>query len=117
MNATARKARATRRQLAAENRATRRAHKAVAAGPASAKHHLIAAGFPVSTAQRFASAFSRGMVATDKVETVIKLKGRRTKRVGVKRYTRETFVARLCVYRPRKDTAEWEASLFAAMVA
>ena len=117
MNANARKARATVRTMRREHRVTRAAHTAVAAGPASAKHHLIAAGFPVATAQRFAGAFSRGMVAQDKAETVIKLRGRRTKRVDVKLYDRETFVARLCVYRPRKDAAEWEASLFAAMVA
>jgi len=117
VNANARTARATVRTLRRENRAIRMATKAVAAGPASAKHHLIAAGFPVATAERFSAAFSRGMVAQDKVTTVIKLKGRRTKRVDVKLYDRETFVARLCVYRPRKNVAEWEASLFAAMVA
>lgn len=105
MNATARHARATRRQLAADTRAARRAQRAVTAGPASAKHHLIAAGLPVATATRFAAAFSRGVHADATGTAVIKLRGRRTKRVDVKLYAPETAVRRLAAYRPKDKAA------------
>jgi len=105
VNANARTARATVRTMRRNNRVTRAAHKAVAAGPASAKHHMIVAGVPVATAERFAGAFSRGMVATDKVTVEIKLRGRVTKRVEVKRYDADTAAARMATYRPKDKTA------------
>lgn len=114
MNTNARTARATIRTMRRDNRAIRAAHKAVAAGPASAKHHMIAAGVPVATAERFAGAFSRGMVATDKVTVAIKLRGRVVKRVEVKRYNADTAAARLATYRPKDEAA---AALFERVAA
>lgn len=106
MNASSRAARRTIRTRAAQTRATRRAHQAVATGtPQSARTHLIAAGIDTPTAKRFAGAFSRGTTPTQTIDTVIKLKGRRTKTVPTKLYSATAFAARLSVYRPKDLTA------------
>jgi hypothetical protein len=105
MNANARKARATTRQMAHDTRAVRRAQRAVATGVASAKSHLVAAGLDVDTAARFAGAFSRGMTAQGKRAVSLKLRGRRAKRVEVKLYDLATFAARLATYRPKDKEA------------
>ena len=84
--------------------------KAVATGaPQPAKTHMIAAGIDAATAKRFSGAFSTKVTPTATGETVIKLKGRRTKLVPVKLYDLATFTARLSVYRPRDKEA---AALF-----
>lgn len=94
--------RAQLRSLSRELRAHSRARKLVATGtPQAARTHLIAAGLDTQTAQRFAGAFSRNVLPTDRRVTRIKLTGRTTARVSVKLYSRETFAARLAVYRPR----------------
>lgn len=111
--ATRRTLRAVLRRRTAETRAARRALKAVATGaPQPARTRLVAAGLDDSLAKRFAPAFSRGLVADDTRETVIKLKGRVRKTVAVKLYTATTFTARLRSYRPRDKAA---AALFARL--
>lgn len=106
MNATARTARRIAKARSNETRSTRRSVKAVATGaPQSAKTHLIAVGIDAGTAKRFAGAFSAKVVPTLVGETVIKLKGRRTKLVPVKLYDQATFAARLAVYRPKDKAA------------
>src|SRR5688572_19657015 len=111
MIAANRTRRATLRHRTREQRATTRAHRAIATGtPQPARTQLVAAGLDDTTAKRFAGAFSRGLIADGTRETRIKLKGRVTKRVTVKLYTATTFAARLAVYRP-KDKAT--AALFA----
>lgn len=111
MNPTARNARQIVKTRSNETRSTRRAVKAVATGAAqSAKTHMIAAGIDAGTAKRFAGAFSKSVTPIATGETVIKLKGRRTKRVAVKLYDLDTFTTRLAVYRPKNPTA---AALFA----
>lgn len=98
-----------------EIRAARKAEKAVASNePQSAKTHLIAAGLDLATANRFASAFSRGMMADALAETSIKLKGRATKRVPVKLYRAESFQARLSTYRPKDKAAATQFERIAA---
>jgi hypothetical protein len=111
MNASSRRNRATIAARSAATRSTRRAVKAVATGaPQPAKTHLVAAGIDTATAKRFSGAFSTKVTPTLTGETVIKLKGRRTKTVPVKLYDRTAFAARLSVYRPKDPTA---AGLFA----
>lgn len=106
MNASSRTARRIVKARSNETRSTRRAVKAAATGaPQPAKTHLTAAGIGAGTAKRFAGAFSRGVAATATGETVIKLKGRRTKLVAVKLYDQATFAARLAVYRPKDKAA------------
>lgn len=105
MNATARKARATRRELASGTRAVRRAQRAVNTGVASAKHHLVAAGMDLDTAHRYAGAFSRGVTADSTRVVDLKLRKRHTKRIEIKEYTLKTFGRRLAVYRPKDAVA------------
>lgn len=106
MNSKARTARATIKARAAATRAARRAIKAVATGtPQPVRTRLVAAGLDDATAQRFAGAFSRGVIADGTRETRIKLKARVTKRVAVKLYSSTTFAARLATYRPKDRTA------------
>jgi hypothetical protein len=89
-----------------EQRTARRALKATATGtPQTARTHLVAAGIDDHTAKRYAGAFSRGTTPTATGDTVVKLRGRRTKRVTVKLYDRATFAARLSAYRPKDLTA------------
>ena len=89
-----------------EQRTTRKSLKAVATGtPQTARTHLVAAGINDQTAKRYAGAFSRGTTPTTTADTVVKLKGRKTKRVTVKLYDRATFAARLTAYRPKNLTA------------
>lgn len=114
MNANARQARAEIRRMSRVTRAVRRAEKAVAGGLASAKEHMVAGGLEFAVADRFAAAFSRGMVAQGTRTMALKLRGRRTKRVDVKLYDAETFAARLAVYRPKDGAA---AVLFAQLAA
>lgn len=110
MNASSRQARHTIRTRTRTQRAVARAVKAVATGlPQPARTHLVAAGIDDATAKRYASAFSRGTTPTATTETVVKLKGRKTKRVTVKLYDHATFTTRLTVYRPKDLTA---AALF-----
>lgn len=93
------------RQRTREQRATRRARKAVALGtPQAARTHLVAAGIDDATAKRFTPAFSRSIAPTATSEKVIKLKGRSRKTVTVKLYDRVTFTARLMAYRPKDVT-------------
>jgi hypothetical protein len=100
--ATRRALRAALRRRTAETRAAARARRAVATGtPQPVRTRFVAAGLDDATAKRFAGAFSRGLVADDTRETVIKLKGRITKRVAVKLYAARTFAARLATYRPK----------------
>lgn len=106
MNVKARTARRITRQRHTDTRATRKAQKATATGtPQTARTHLLAAGIDDATAKRFAGAFSRSATPTGTAETVIKLKGRVTKRVGVKLYDLPAFIARLAAYRPKDKTA------------
>lgn len=106
MNDRSRNARRTFRQRAAQTRAARRAHRAVATGtPQPARTRLVAAGLDDTTAKRFAGAFSRGLIADATRETRIKLKGRTRKTVQVKLYCAAKFAARLSVYRPKDVTA------------
>jgi hypothetical protein len=115
MNRHARIARATVKARATATRAARRAHRAVATGtPQPAKTHLIAAGLDPLLAKRFAGAFSQRVNPTATGETVVKLKGRVTKRVSVKLYNLPAFAARLAVYRPKDRAA---AAAFHALVA
>lgn len=110
MKASQRQQRQTIRTRSAHTRAAARAHRAVATGlPQTARTHLVAAGLDDHTAKRYAGAFSRGVTADATVETRIKLKGRRTRRVPTKLYDMATFTARLSAYRPKDLTA---ASLF-----
>jgi hypothetical protein len=112
MNATSRERRAQLRHLTRELRAHNRARRLVATGaPQAARTHLLAAGLDTATAQRFAAAFSRNVLPTDRRVTRIKLAGRRTARVNVKLYSAATFAARLATYRPRDPHF---AHLFAA---
>lgn len=89
-----------------EQRATRRARKAVAtATPQTARTHLLAAGIDTTTAKRYAGAFSRGAAATTTADTTVKLKGRTHKTVPVKLYDQAAFATRLASYRPKDPTA------------
>lgn len=98
--------RATLRQRATATRTTRRAHRNTATGhPQTARTRLIAAGLDDPTAKRYASSFSRGLIADGTRTTRIKLKGRTRKQVQVKLYTAATFAARLATYRPKDLTA------------
>ena len=106
MNASQRQARHTIRTRSAQTRAARRAHRLVATGlPQTARTHLTAAGIDDTTAKRYAGAFSRGTTPTATTETVVKLRGRRTKTVPTKLYDTATFTARLAIYRPKDLTA------------
>lgn len=110
MNAKARKARKTVREMSLQTRLARRAQKAMRTGEVqSAKTYMLSAGICYRTANRFAGAFSTGQTPVDISETEIKLRGRRTKMVPIKLYDRETFETRLNVYRPKTDlTAQVE---------
>jgi hypothetical protein len=103
--------RATIKTRANTNRATRKAHRAIATGnPQTARTHLTAAGLTDTTAKRYAPAFSRGIIADQITLTRIKLRGRTRKTVQAKLYTHATFTQRLATYRPKDKTA---AQLFA----
>lgn len=100
--------RAQLRTMIRENRAHNRAVRNVNTGtPQPARTHLLAAGIDDATAHRFAGAFSRNVEATATTTTRVKLtsRSRKTKRVAVKLYDRNTFAARLAVYRPKDTTA------------
>lgn len=112
MNANACKARAQlramRRQTVAahrETRTVRRAHKAVSTGLATAKQHMVVAGIPVPLAERFAGAFSRGMVAQGVVTVSVRPSGRLVLRRPAKLYSVATAAARLATYRPKDKVA------------
>lgn len=112
MNANARKARAQlrtmRRETVAAHRETRmvrRAHKAVSTGQATAKNHMIVTGIPVHMAERFAGAFSRGMVAQGTVTVSVRPGGRVVLRRKAKLYSAATAAARLATYRPKDKAA------------
>lgn len=117
MIATNRARRAQLRNLIRTNKRTQAARKAIAAGrPASAKSHLITAGLPVELADRYASAFSRGMTALELGQADIKLKGRVTKDVNVKLYDVQAFLTRLGSYRPKDKAAAAEFARVASLV-
>jgi len=104
MNATARAARATRREMSRTTRERRRAVRAVATGePQTARTHLLAAGLTSDDAKRFAPAFSRRVWFVDYTVVTRKLRGRRTATVPAKRYDLATFRSRLAVYRPKSN--------------
>lgn len=106
MNARSRQARHTIRTRTRTQRAASHAIKAVATGaPQTARTHLVAVGINDATAKRYAGAFSRGTTPTTTTETVVKLKGRKTRRVPTKLYDLATFTARLAAYRPKDLTA------------
>ena len=116
MIASNRHRRAQLRTIARDVREQRRAAKRMAlAVVAPVRVQLLAAGVDAATAKRFAPAFSRGLVRAATGTTVIKLKGRVTKRVDVKLYDRARFAARLEAYRPATDAAA--ARVFAAAAA
>ena len=109
MNAKARTARRILKARTAEAKTISRATKAVTTGGAQpAKVRLIAAGISPTTADRFAGAFSRGVIADGTATAQIKLKGRVRKTVSVKLYSESTFVARLSTYRPKDKAAAVE---------
>jgi hypothetical protein len=100
------------------------ARRAVSTGtPQTARTHLVNAGLSDADAQRFASAFSRDVIATGtKVQVVRERRKNATQanhfrivRRPVKTYDLKTFRARLAVYRPKKDTAA--AARFEAVAA
>lgn len=98
-----------KRELQRAARALRNARKnVVMPGPHSAKEYLLALGLSQDLADRYASAFSRGLAPVGKVQHEKKLPGKRrgvrTIVVDVKLYDWPTFARRLSVYRP-KDTA------------
>jgi hypothetical protein len=121
MNANARAARAARREMTRTRTAARRAarvvtdaRRAVASkSPQTARTHLVNAGLTDEDAQRYASAFSRGVITKTSVEQVVRV--RRSKatqanhyrivRRTAKTYDLKTFNARLAVYRPKDDAA------------
>lgn len=118
MIASNRTRRAQLRTLVRTNKRTTAARKAIASGkPETVKNHLINVGISVELADRFASAFSRGMTALDLGAADIKLKGRVTKAVNVKLYDVDTFLSRLATYRPKDKVAAAEFSRVAALVA
>lgn len=108
MNTKARTARRITAQRRTENRRVVLARRAAQATEASAKTRLIAAGIAPVVADRFAGAFSRGVVADGTTTADIKLKGRVRKTVAVKLYRLDTFADRLNVYRPKDKTAARE---------
>lgn len=109
------KARRLLRDRTRTQRAASRAYRLTLTGkPQPARVLLVAAGMEDATAKRFAPAFSRGIKATAIGETVVKLKGRATKRCSVKLYDRPTFATRLAAYRPKDKAAaaQFEAAAF-----
>jgi len=115
VNATARRARATIRQRTGAQRATTKARRLAATGkPQPARILLVAAGLDDTTAHRFASSFSRGVIPTATAKTRVKLRGRRARWYPVKLYDRTTFAARLAAYRPK---TQYAAEKFAALAA
>jgi len=103
------------RNVREQRRAAKRMTLAVVA---PVRTQLLAVGVDAATARRFAPAFSRGLVRAATGTTVIKLHGRRTKRVEVKLYDRSRFFDRLATYRPAKDANARRvfARAFAALV-
>jgi hypothetical protein len=98
------------RQLRIATRADRqrnRARRRVATlTPQPARVWLVNAGVDTEFADRYASAFSRGMTPTQMSVTKIKPKknSRKSERtVAVKLYNFATFVGRLTVYRPKNN--------------
>lgn len=121
MNASARTARAARRTMTRTRVAARRAarvvldaRRAVATGkPQTARTHMVNAGLPDADAERFASAFSRGVVTTTSVEQVVRVRRSTATQANhykivrrtAKTYDLKTFNARLAVYRPKAADA------------
>lgn len=122
MRESAREFFARKRELQRAARALRNARKAVVMpGPHSAKEYLLALGLPQDVADRYASAFSKGLTAVTKVQHEKKLPGKRkrvrTIAVDVKLYDWETFAQRLTVYRPRDTDAAARFADLATLVA
>ncbi|WP_435060226.1 hypothetical protein [Streptomyces sp. bgisy060] len=116
-SANARRAAAVIRNRTRDNRAARRAIKAVAASAAAVSAHLIAGGLDPATAHRFSGAVTRKAKALGHVPTATgtkrrKLKGRASKLVDVALWTRAQIAAVLAVYRPKDKQA---AALFARL--
>lgn len=130
---TARAARATRRTMIRTRVAARRAirverdaRRAVATGkPQTARTHMVNAGLTDADAERFASAFSRGVITQTSVTQVVRV--RRSKatqanhykvvRRTAKTYDLATFNARLAVYRPKAADAAARFETIAARAA
>jgi len=98
------------RQLRVSTRADRernRARRRVATlTPQPARTWLVTLGVSPDNAQRFAPAFSRGVVPTQMSTTKIKpkTKSRKSERVvPVKEYNFRTVVRRLVTYRPKSN--------------
>lgn len=122
MRKSAREFLARKRELQRAARALRNARKAVVMpGPHSAKEYLLALGLPQDFADRYTSAFSKGVTAVTKIQHEKKLpgkrKGVRTIIVEVKLYDWETFARRLTAYRPRDIEAAARFADLATLVA
>lgn len=137
MNASARQARATRRVMRRTNGADRSqarrdartvtaARRAVAGGtPQTARVHLVNAGLTPADAERYASAFSRGVLTKTSVKQVVRVRRNkatqadhyRVVRRTAKTYDLKTFRARLAVYRPKDVTAAARFETVAAFAA
>jgi hypothetical protein len=116
MIAASRTRRAQLRTLTADVRSKARARRRLTGAiVAPASLHLVDAGVPIATVDRFKSAFSRGLVPAATRDTKIKLRGRTTKIVKVKLYDVKRIHERLATYRPRKDAAA--AAIFARVAA
>lgn len=99
----ARQLRVTMRADRARNRARRRVATLT---PQPARVWLTNAGVTPAYAEKYASAFSRGMTPTQMSVTKIKPKknSRKSERtVAVKLYNFATFVGRLVAYRPKNN--------------
>lgn len=90
-------------------------------GPHSAKEYLLALGLDKETADRFTSAFSKGVPASRIVWHEKKLQGKRhgtrVIQVEVKLYDWNTFAGRLLTYRPRNADAATRFADLATLVA
>lgn len=97
--AQARKLRAT----AAQTRSVARARRAKRNGtPAPARTLLVAAGLSDELAQRYASAFSRGVATANPATSKrVRTGAHRSKRVAVKVFTPAEFAGRLATYAPK----------------
>lgn len=122
MRKSARKFFARQRDLRRAANVQRDARKAVVLdGPHSAKEYLLALGLDKETADRFTSAFSKGVPAAritwhDKKLTG-KRHGSRIIRVEVKLYDWNVFAARLLTYRPKNADAAARFADLATLVA
>lgn len=94
------------------NHRVQRAHRRVATGkPQAAKVWMIVAGISLDSADRFASAFSRGVTPTATTRGKVKRRKnsrRSIKTVPVKLYDRNAAANRLRTYVPKDPTVALE---------